>query len=446
MEIKKKGNRLLAVITATVLLFSGMTAVAAEKPAKSENPTWQDAYDLMDYVGETVYEQVDEWIDEEDVSSEVPYFASGTILASAPKEQAYCVYTEGEGVFVEANHKDGETALTEEEKTAYEAFYAAGIALAESVKTADGTKYVDDIIGLFDSFWDNKNTPLAQMVENETIIVVETEEDAPDTASMNKGTYWVLASDLDAYWSATEAEGTKSESWWPQGDGRFLSTRQEVLNSIDALNAAYNTLLDKLHEGTVETSAPAKPLEKISSAPAASQKDETSAPVLVNEVVLAGGAKKQSTIEGVYSKNFMAGTIYTDEPKTLKQAAGLSEKEIADGVAVKSFICTSRNKAVNKMLTGAVSEQGYKVLGIMNNDLYKLAKGTVTKIRTTGEEISVVLGIPENLRSDQYEFVIMCYDENGALVVMPDTDNDKATITVKAKNFGYWAVGYRVKQ
>lgn len=456
MKIMKKGGKLFAAIIASIMLFSSMTAYA-DAPSKKDSPTWADVDELKEYVGRNVYEVVgNNFV--ENVDEELPYRNKGTLLAGISEEQAYAAYVEGSGAFT-GDDQDGVSELTGEASNKYDEFYNAAIALVNSVKTATGERYIDDIIDSYTSFFENTAPSLDSMVDSGKIIPVETEEDAPGTASVKKGTYWVLASDLETYNAALDRAITISDNWSWSDNGKFSSTRAEVLDCIRTVTDAYNTLLSKLHEGTMETAAPAESLEEVSSKPAASHedeapdkeetssKDEASAPpVLVNEVMHAGGAKEQSTIEGVYCKNFMAGTIYVDGQQKIGQVAGLTEKEVADGVVVKYYICNSRNKEMNKMLSGAVSEQGYKVLGIMNNDLYKLAKGTVTKIKSTVEEISVVLGIPENLRSDQYEFVVMCYDENGALVIMPDLDDDKATITVKSKNFGYWAVGYRARQ
>lgn len=97
-------------------------------------------------------------------------------------------------------------------------------------------------------------------------------------------------------------------------------------------------------------------------------------------------------------------------------------------------------------MSQAVSVQGYRLLGIMNNDLYKLNKSGIHLIKTTSEPLTVMIGVPSYLRNGQYDFSIFCYDEYGNLIVMDDIDTDKATITVQAKSFGYWAVGYRNKK
>lgn len=132
--------------------------------------------------------------------------------------------------------------------------------------------------------------------------------------------------------------------------------------------------------------------------------------------------------------------------KKIKQAAGLTKEEIQNGVVIKYYICNSLNKTMNEKMSQAVSAQGYRLLGVMKNDLYRLNKGDIRLIKTTSETLTVILGVPSHLKSDQYEFVIFCYDENGNLTTLKDTDTDKSTITVQAKSFGYWAIGYQKKQ
>lgn len=456
MKLKKMSRRFLASVLVLGMLFSSATVFAADRPEKNDNPTWGDICAIQEYVAEKTYDRYDnkeiDYVD--DVETEKHYCAPGALIMSSQKEQVYCAFIEGSGVYADAWEKDQDTALADgDEKNSYSNFYDAGMAFVDSVTEADGKYYTDDIIGTYDSFWESKDKPFWEKVESGQIITVESEEDAPDVATMNTGTYWMLDSDLEAYSSAIQSATEKSDEWdnkWESNNGRSEVERAEVEQCIKIVTEAYNTLLSKLHEGTKQAAAAANSLTPAESEPvssgSSSQTKEEAAPVVVNEVAFSSGAKVQSSLKGVYGNNFVAGCIYQGEPAQISQAVGLSEAEMKRGVVVKSYICTSLNKTMNAALSQTVSEQGYKVMGVMNNDLYRLDKGKISKIRTTGEALTVVLGIPENLRNEQYEFVIICYDEDGNLVTMQDTDTDKATITVKSVNFGYWAIGYRTKK
>lgn len=445
-----KISRLLAAVAAVVMLFSSMT-VLADAPSKADTPTWQDVFDMLEYVGENVYDKDPDFVN--DVSEESPYKKEGTLLGDAGKEQAYCAFVEGSGVFAPDNlGDDGEAELEGDAASKYGDFYDAAIALIGSVQEASGTKYVDDIMGEYDSFWETYDKSIWDGVDSGQIITVDSAEDAPDTATMKKGTYWVLGSDLETYGSAVETVSNTSNNWQWGEKGPSNFTRSDVQQCIASVKAAYNTLLGQLHEGEIasksgKSSKKLKTASYVSDSSEDSQpEEETPAPPPANEVTFSGGVKRQTSLAGEYCQTCMAGVIHTDGQEKIRQAAGLSEKEIADGAVIKCFICNSRNQAMNEILTKTGSAQGYKVWGVINCDLYKLYKGSVTPIRKTGEALTVVLGVPEKLRNDQYEFAVICYDENGNLVMMPDMDTDNATITVQAESFGAWAVLYRTRK
>ncbi len=464
MKLKKMCRRLLATVLMSVMLFSSATVFAANKPSKNDSaPTWGDIFAIMEYVGAEVYDRYDagELDYADDIEKDSHYVAPGTILVSTPREQTYAAFIENGGVYAgdDVWTNDPGTALSGDAQSSYSSFYDAGMAFVDSVTTADGKYYTDDIIGTYDNFWTGKDEPFWEKVDSGQIISVASEDEAPDVTTMSKGTYWVLESDLDAYAAAVESATNVSDTWdakWEADNGRSTVERAEVQQCITTVTNAYNTILGKLHEGTKSTVSsedsedsedfltPAES-EPVSSGNG-SQSEKESAPVIKNEVTFSTGVKVQSSLKGVYSSSFVVGCIYQSEPAQISQAVGLSEAEIKRGVVVKYYICNSLNKAMNATLSQTVSGQGYKLMGVMNNDLYILDNGNISKIRTTGEALTVVLGIPENLRSEQYEFVIMCYDENGNLVTMQDVDTDKATITVKSMNFGYWAIGYRTKK
>lgn len=452
MRKRKTSCRIFAAITASVLLFGSITAFAAP-PTQANDPAWKDVFELMEYVGQNYYERnPEEQLDADDVSSELPYYKSGTLIGSALKEKAYAAYVEENGAFSEKNQGEESAKLTGDAASNYAAFYAAGTALVDSLKTATGTKYIDDIVGDWERFWTNQDEPLWEKVDNGQILPVRTEDDAPDTASMEPGTYWVLESDLEAYGNVIGDENAAWRTWdeqnlWEAHNGGPDIARSDLENCINTVTTAYNTLLDKLHEGTKKTQNPSakKPLAPAEEGSPASAGEESPVPVTVNEVIPSDGSRIQSSLEGVYCDTFVSGVIYKDQQEKIKQA-GLTEKEIRSGTFLRYYICNSSNKAINKILSQAVSVQGYRLLGIMNNDLYKLNKSGIHLIKTTSEPLTVMIGVPSYLRNGQYDFSIFCYDEYGNLIVMDDIDTDKATITVQAKSFGYWAVGYRNKK
>lgn len=474
MKKKKTGCRICAALAASIIFLNSITVTAAEPPEEASQPKWSDAFALMEYVGENCYQLEGdnwEWIDKDDVSSELPYYKEGMLLASASKEKTYASFVEETGAFAETNHGEENDALQGNAASQYNDFYAAGVALVDSVKPATGTKYIDDIVGTWNSFWSEKDKPLWKKVESGQIIVVDAAASAPDTASMNPGTYWVLDADLMQYGNIIDDENSVWKAWdadgsWEAHNGGPDIDRSDLQNCISLVTSAYNILLDNLHEGTKgsqasepetpptpvvkeePTTAPTEeepPAEENAGAPS-STAEESPALVPANEVLFSNGTRRPSTLEGVYGNTFVSGAVYQDEQDRIKQAAGLTNEEIQAGTVIKYYICSSLNKEMNQKMFQDVTAQGYSLLGVMKNDLYRLNHGDIRSIKTTSETLTVVLGIPSHLKNGLYDFVIFCYDENGNLVVLKDTDTDSATITVQARNFGYWAVGYQNKQ
>lgn len=455
MKRKNVIRRILAAVIVLTMMLGSMTAFAADKPDKAGSPTWQDVFALRDYVDENFYSNSNnyEYLEEDDLASEAPYFEQGKILASTNRELTYSALVES-GVFDNPDETKGKAtdALEGDAATKYGALYDAGIALVESLTTATGEKYIDDIDPLLTDFWETYNASLESKLESGQIKVIEIEngEEAPDTATMEKGTYWVDLADLTAYWNTLETTYSVSEGWedkWEAHNGGPDIKRSDMQWVLNVLTEAYNTLCGKLHEGTKinEESANEEVVEKIEAVIQKAEEKTESEPVLINYVINSTGTKNLSQIEGIYGKVGVSGIVYANDHAVIKQAAGLTEEEIKNGVIVKYYICESLNKDINQMLAKTLTDNGYQLVCIMNNDLYKLNKGVITKIKTTGETLTVLIGVPENLRNDKYEFVVMCYDESGSPVILQDLDTDKATITVQANNFGYWAVGYRVK-
>lgn len=442
--------RLLSVTAAVLVLLSGVPVFAASKPSLADNlqdddDGWEALGQYMEALGRLM--GPDEFCtidaDKMNLSDAQKYYKSGTLLAPHTKMTAVDDGWDSNGFDVQYN-------LVKE--------------LDGSIVEATGSHYIDD--SLFEkesAVWD-KIEAVDSKLNAGVIMLVADGEEAPDESVMDQGTYYVAENDVDAFWNAVESANGSMDAYrngddWKQvtiypGGGEPYDTcdilQSDFESYISALESAYNTLLGALHEGTRETVVPVEKLEEAGkdsgSTSSASVKEEPKEePMAVNQVIDSNGSKQMPGIEGVYIKPFMDGVICKDEKSRIYQAAGISREEMESGVVLKYYICNSTNKLMNEKLSKAAAESGLQTLGVLNNDLYKLYKGQITKLKSINEAVTVVLGIPEDLRSDKYEFTVMCYDEKGTLVVMQDTDSDPATITVQANVFGYWAVGYRLK-
>ncbi len=452
--MKKKTTicRLLSVAAAVLMLLSGVPVFAASKPLLADNlQNDDDGWTALDQYMTALVRlmESDEFctIDTGNMTLDdaQKYYKNGTLLAPHAKMTAV-----DEGWNFNGDDFDAQYNLVEE--------------LDESIVEATGSHYIDD--SLFEkesAVWD-KIGAVDSKIAADMIMLVADGEEAPDESTMDQGTYYVAENDVDAFWNAVEsANGSmdvyrNGDDWkkvtiYPGGGDSYDACdilRNDFEAYISNLESAYNTLLGALHEGTRETVVPVEKLEEagqdsdsVGNAPVKEEPKEE--PMAVNQVIYSDGSKQLSSMEGVYIKPFMDGVICRDEKSAIYQAAGISREEMESGVVLKYYICNSANKLMNEKLSKAAAESGLQTLGVLNNDLYKLYKGQITKLKSVNEAVTVVLGVPEDLRSDKYEFTVMCYDEKGALVVMQDTDSDSATITVPANVFGYWAVGYRLK-
>lgn len=471
MKKKKLGRRIMAAAIVATLLPASMTVSAATVPTELTNLEKSE-----DNVG-VLWGYVDSLMD----GASTIYTNTNTTLAEEKK------YFEKESNLVPSNKLEAaEQALGTAEQDFQNNFDAAKQAVIDLYNTtveADGTCYIsDDMWAREEAVW-NKVDAIDKKLKNDTIIRVENGETEPDVSTMDSGTGWVSGTDVDAFWNAIEQQrntikdykdnfGDEQYEDWKtftihlgRTDGNWDEEKATVPAStfesyVSGIESAYNEFCGKIHEGTKKTETPSteqsaasdeitekKTEQRAEANPKQEPKQEQEPePVPVNQVVASSGVKNLSKIDGVYGNAGVCGVIYANEQAAIKQAAGLTETEIKNGAVVKYYVCKCLNKKMNQMLEKSLTDNGYKLICTMNNDLYKLHKGEVIKIRTTSEALTVLIGVPEHLRNDKYEFVIMCYDESGNLVILPDLDTDKATITVQSTHFGYWAVGYKEKR
>ncbi len=443
MKKKKICHRILAAVVASVMLLSSMTAFAA--PAKSDNPTWEDVWNIQDYVYQnvdTLFEKDELWV-VEDLEYDITHAPAGQRLLS---EALWNQFMEYDAPFAEPepDEVDGEEEITGARKENYSAWYDAAVAVVDGITTATGEYYVDE------SLWQENESlwsyidPIWRLDAAGKIIIVDTAngDTPPDETTMENDTYWVYKPDWTAFCTMNDAVNELCFNYFGTEDAPKDPTADQVAEVNAALREMANFILGKLH-GKVTPPEP----EPVSTSRSSSRRTESSepeeAPVLINQVVASDGTKSLPTIEGVYGKVCVAGAVFKDDKNKIKQSAGLTEEEVKNGVVIKSYVCDSLNKDMNKNLAGAAAEKGWKLLGVINNDLYKMDKGKISPVRKVSEPLTVLLGVPEKLRDSKYEFAVLCYDEGGNLVEMKDADADKATVTVSASDFGYWAIVYR---
>lgn len=452
MKRKKVFHRILAAVAASVMLLSSMTAFAA--PAKSDNPTWEDVISVREFIESDVYSHFDRdelWtVNEENETIELVKLTApaGKLLISESEWEHFENGTDVPFKWENIPEDIEGEEMSDELKGLYSAWYDEIMGIVAGMETATGEYYVDEALWQQNAYlWDENITPMWDWPESGKLVIVDFNEGetAPDESQMESGTWWVSADVWRSYCERIEAVNADKDEWYQYSEEIWFPTEAQLTRENNLLQGALEFLRTNFHGKSEPEPVPeVKPeAEKKSSGKAQSAEPEEVEVVIVNQVVASDGTKSLPTIEGVYGKVCMAGVVYKDDKNKIKQSAGLTEEEVKNGVVIKSYICESLNKDMNQKLAGAASDKGWKLLGVMNNDLYKMDKGKISPVRKVNEPLTVVLGVPEKLRDSKYVFAALCYDENGNVVELQDTDADKATVTVSASNFGYWAIVYK---
>lgn len=162
-------------------------------------------------------------------------------------------------------------------------------------------------------------------------------------------------------------------------------------------------------------------------------------PLKENVVSTSTGSIK-SVIPGIYQAGTVAGAVITGEAESVKQAAGLTQQEIADGVQLKYYICDTIDKTVKESLGKQAASDGYQVGTVINLDLYRLNKGEVNALRYIPGVIEVKIGVPDYLYKVGRKFSLMAMDADGKVILLKDKDADDKTITAETNYFGIYAV------
>ena len=246
--MKKKVLRsILAVVTAMTILGSYIVSYAASMPNKASAPTRQDVWDLMDYMNDEFYYPLNNrqisLVD--NVASELEYYKSGTRVGSLPTEVDYDSLNRQIDQLVQG--EDPTALLTD--TALYEQWYDKAVELIGSLQTATGAKYIEDIEPVYEELL-KKCGQIANLDQAGKIIWLAAGDPEPDVAQMAAGTYWAYESDLQAFFDEMQAVDNIAIAWsWTGHDGGPDILRTEMENVNNRLQAAYNSIVSKLHGG-----------------------------------------------------------------------------------------------------------------------------------------------------------------------------------------------------
>ena len=195
--MKKKVLRsILAVMTAVTILGSYIVSYAASMPNKASVPTYQDVWDLMDYMNDEFYNPLNNrqisLVD--NVASELEYYKSGTRVGSLQTEVDYDSLNRQIDQLVQG--EDGTALLTD--TALYGQWYDKAVELIGSLQTATGAKYIEDIEPVYEKLL-KKCEQIANLDQAGKIIWLAAGDPEPDVAQMAAGTYWAYESSKQAH-------------------------------------------------------------------------------------------------------------------------------------------------------------------------------------------------------------------------------------------------------
>lgn len=197
--MKKKVLRsIFAVVTAMTILGSYIVSYAASMPSKESNPTCQAVWNLMNYMNDEFYSPLNNrqisLVD--NVAPELAYYKSGTKVGSRQTELDYDSLNQQIDRLVQG--KDGADLLTGADATLYGQWYDKAKELIDSLQTATGAKYIEDIEPVYEELR-KKCGQIENLNQAGKIILLDSGDPEPDVAQMAAGTYWAYESDLQAF-------------------------------------------------------------------------------------------------------------------------------------------------------------------------------------------------------------------------------------------------------
>ena len=437
-----KMKKIVGFMAAIIMLFSYIPVSAATKPTLADDLTegnWDALHNYMASLDAS--EKVLIYAD--DTSEAVPYFKSGTLIVSNQIWDDISAGWANDAAFAEQ--------------------YELIKALDASVVTADGTKYItEEMHNELQAAW-SRITEFHEMHESGVITMVGNEEDAPDVSEMDKGTYWILASDIEIFNAAMSSLGAVQEAWQMKSFGGrdILDVEVSAFSTqIASVNDAYNTVISKLHEGTKGTSAPSTSLTPVSPSLTPVSPSATLAATLTEEeihaqkaaetearqkktVTTADGKTVKTEIAGIYEVANLNGTAVNTPKVEVQKAIGLTDEEIAAGTNASIYMSDYVVKEDREALNNAVASKGKNVLSMMISDMYSITKdGKITKLNSSKKPVSLIFGLPKHAIDANRTYSMLCVTADGRIVELKDMDNDPNTITVNTTVFGKYAIVY----
>ncbi|MCI9337233.1 MAG: hypothetical protein HFH93_06800 [Lachnospiraceae bacterium] len=158
----------------------------------------------------------------------------------------------------------------------------------------------------------------------------------------------------------------------------------------------------------------------------------------VTNVPTSSGTVVESTV-AVDNRFFGVATAVTTPAGELAAAAGLR-----DGEALIPEFTLSTGEEAKQALTNAAISRGAKMAYAFELNMNLTGRPGVDKVTRLSSPVTFVMAAPADIDGNTYDFAIL-RAHDGVISVLPDLDNDPATITFATDRFSAYAVIYGEK-
>lgn len=162
------------------------------------------------------------------------------------------------------------------------------------------------------------------------------------------------------------------------------------------------------------------------------------AKTVVNNTVVIGGTKVQSTIAGQYRASSVAGAVVVTPLAEVNTAVGVVNGEKAYA-KIGDSLCGADSKA---SMEGMVAILNNSTPGVIAGPMLDIwmgktsMAGVYTNVTKTLQPVKFTIGIPQSFKTEGYDMALIRVQEGGKVTVIADTDNDPNTITFATDEFG----------
>ena len=156
-------------------------------------------------------------------------------------------------------------------------------------------------------------------------------------------------------------------------------------------------------------------------------------------VVNTGNTNVVSTVNGVYSADAIDGLAVKTPYEAVCTAAGISTAT-TENEKISLYVCDNRNRLEQDIFSEAAELIGRNMISMVDVDMYHFTGNDCQSVKTVQTPIEITMALPEWAVHQNTVFSILCVDEAGQLVILPDLDTNANTITVQTTCMGAFAI------